>query len=97
MKRIKETIIGVFAVIGFVVVASGFTTNNATQETTHGTPESHVWEMMQLDAPGTSGAFAINKVTGEVKAYVVKLNKMKTEVEGVKTYTPKEVLYGDKG
>ena len=30
MKRIKETIIGVFAVIGFVAIISGFTTNNAT-------------------------------------------------------------------
>ena len=97
MKNIKEIIIGVFAVIGFVVVASGFTTNNATQETTHGTPESHVWEMMHLDAPGTSGAFAINKVTGEVKAYVFKLNISNEVIKGVKTYTPKEVVYGDKG
>ena len=32
MKNIKETIIGVFAVIGFVVIASGFSTNNAAQE-----------------------------------------------------------------
>ena len=30
MKNIKEIIIGVFAVIGFVVIISGFTTNNAT-------------------------------------------------------------------
>jgi hypothetical protein len=28
MKNIKETIIGVFAVIGFVVIASGFSINN---------------------------------------------------------------------
>ena len=32
MKNIKETIIGVFAVIGFVVIASGFSINNTTQE-----------------------------------------------------------------
>ena len=31
MKNIKETIIGVFAVIGFLAIVSGFTTNNATE------------------------------------------------------------------
>ena len=67
MKNIKETIIGVFAVIGFVVVASGFTTNNEAQEPTYGTPESHVWEMHLHN--GVKGYFAINKVTGEVRAY----------------------------
>ena len=100
MKNIKETIIGVFAVIGFVVIASGFSTNNATQQPTqqptYGTPESHVWEMHQ-GADKTDGAFAINKVTGEVKAYVFKLNISNEVIKGVKTYTPKEVVYGEKG
>jgi len=63
MKNIKETIIGVFAVIGFVAIVSGFTTNNATQETTHGTPESHVWEI--AGAEGSFG-YIFNKKTGEV-------------------------------
>ncbi len=66
MKNIKETIIGVFAVIGFVVVASGFTTNNAAQQPTYGTPESHVWEMHSPNA-GSLTMYAINKVTGEIK------------------------------
>ena len=98
MKNIKETIIGVFAVIGFVVIASGFSTNNEAQEPTYGTPESHVWEMhLGGTSKNSGGAFAINKVTGEVKAYVFKLNSSKSEIQGVKTYTPKEVVYGDKG
>tara|TARA_B100000768_G_C11237541_1_gene357930 strand:+ start:811 stop:1302 length:492 start_codon:yes stop_codon:yes gene_type:complete len=32
MKNIKETIIGVFTVIGFVLIMSGFTKNNAAEE-----------------------------------------------------------------
>ena len=44
-----------------------------------------------------AGAFAINKVTGEVKAYVFKLNISNEVIKGVKTYTPKEVVYGEKG
>ena len=95
MKNIKETIVGVFAVIGFVVVASGFTTNNEAQEPTYGTPESHVWEFHQ--EYNTQGTLAINKVTGEVKGFVWKMNSSNSVLTGVKTYTPKEVLYGDKG
>jgi len=63
MKNIKETIIGVFAVIGFLAIVSGFTTNNVTQQTTYGTPESHVWEA--VGAEGNWG-WMINKKTGEV-------------------------------
>ena len=69
MKNIKETIIGVFAVIGFVVIASGFTTNNATQEPTYGTPESHVWEMITPNNGNGATAYLYNKVTGEVRRY----------------------------
>ena len=69
MKNIKETIIGVFAVIGFVVVASGFTTNNATQQPTYGTPESHVWEF-QMKNTGTA-YFMYNKKTGEFRSYEI--------------------------
>ena len=92
MKNIKETIIGVFAVIGFVVVASGFTTNNEAQEPTYGTPESHVWEFHQ--EYNTQGTLAINKVTGEVKAYAYRLSPTKSVVFGLKVYTAKEIEYG---
>jgi hypothetical protein len=63
MKNIKETIIGVFAVIGFLAIVSGFTTNNATQQPTYGTPESHVWEVFTRE--GTT-AWLLNKKTGEL-------------------------------
>ena len=65
MKNIKETIIGVFAVIGFVAIVSGFTTNNATQQTTYGTPESHVWEL-NMEMGNKLHGFMHNRITGEV-------------------------------
>ena len=40
MKKIKDVIIGVFAVIGFAAIVTGFT-NEAVQEHT---VQSHVWE-----------------------------------------------------
>ena len=63
MKNIKDTIIGLFAVIGFLAIVSGFTTNITTQQPTYGTPESHVWEIR-----GAEGSFGYlyNKKTGEV-------------------------------
>ena len=64
MKTIKETIIGVFAVIGFVAIVSGFTTNNATQD--HTAIESHVWEGLNDDA---GDAYIFNKVTGEARYF----------------------------
>jgi hypothetical protein len=62
MKNIKEVIIGVFAVIGFAAILTGFT-NEALQE--HTVPESHVWEMHISE----SNASSINKQTGEVRKY----------------------------
>ena len=62
MKNIKEVIIGVFAVIGFAAIVTGFT-NEAEQEPTFGTPESHVWEA--VGAEGNWG-WLVNKKTGEV-------------------------------
>ena len=65
MKNIKDITISIFAVIGFVAIITGFTTNesNESQQITYGTPESHVWE-----AVGTEGSWGwmINKKTGEV-------------------------------
>ena len=65
MKNIKDVIIGVFAVIGFAAILTGFT-NEALQE--HTVPESHVWEMHISDEDG-GRAMTINKVTGEVRKY----------------------------
>ena len=65
MKNIKDITISIFAVIGFVSIITGFTTNesNQAQQTT---PESHIWEYVN----NGTGHIAINKVTGEVRSYV---------------------------
>ena len=62
MKNIKDIVIGIFAVIGFGAIVTGFT-NESVQE--HTVPESHVWEMHISE----SNAFSINKQTGEVRKY----------------------------
>ena len=63
MKNIKEIVIGIFAVIGFTAIVTGFT-NEAQQ-----TPENHVWEVVIGDATSSSEgrAYMWNKVTGEIR------------------------------
>tara|TARA_B110000444_G_C18360849_1_gene375913 strand:+ start:185 stop:430 length:246 start_codon:yes stop_codon:yes gene_type:complete len=68
MKNIKDVIIGVFAVIGFAAIVTGFT-NEAGQEPTFGTPESHVWEFSMREI-GTA-YFMFNKKTGEFRSYEI--------------------------
>ena len=60
MNNIKDIIIGIFAVIGFAAIVTGFT--NETSDPQY--PESHVWEMET-----TNRAYLYNKVTGEVRKY----------------------------
>lgn len=72
--QIKDIVIGIFAVIGFTAVVMGFTNQTEPQQVTYGTPESHVWEFHLSDVSSyefgaRSQAFAINKVTGEVRKY----------------------------
>ena len=62
MKNIKDIVIGIFAVVGFAAILTGFT-NEAVQE--HTVPESHVWELKATNT--AQWMYAINKVTGEVK------------------------------
>lgn len=72
MKNIKDIVIGIFAVIGFTAIVTGFTTNeSSTPQQINGTPESHVWEfhLNSSDIKQSVYAFAINKVTGEVRKY----------------------------
>ena len=67
MKNIKDIVIGIFAVIGFAAIVTGFT-NEAVQE--HTVPESHVWEA--VDTKGTaneSRLYVYNKTTGDVRLY----------------------------
>ena len=65
MKNIKNIVIGIFAVIGFAAIVTGFT-NESVQEPTFGTPESHVWEMVGVNS---AVSFLYNKQTGEVRKY----------------------------
>lgn len=67
MNNIKDIVIGIFAVIGFTAIVTGFT-NESNQEPA--VPESHVWEA--VDTEGTaneSRLYIYNKTTGEVRLY----------------------------
>ena len=59
MNNIKDIIIGIFAVIGFVAIVTGFT--NETSDPQY--PESHVWEI----ATDADDAYIYNKQTGVVR------------------------------
>lgn len=65
MKNVKDIIIGIFAVIGFFTIASGFS-NNQVQAVTHTVPESHVWS---IHTSNGEEMYSINAVTGEVRKY----------------------------
>ena len=65
MKNIKNIVIGIFAVVGFAAIVTGFT-NEAEQQVIHTSPESHVWEAL-ADNGESSGAIMWNKVTGEIR------------------------------
>ena len=68
----KDVIIGIFAIVGFYTIVTGFNSPQETQtEQTiiTGTPESHQWEMVLKDTG--SIYFLFNRVTGEVRHYEV--------------------------
>ena len=74
MKNIKNIVIGIFAVIGFGAIVTGFT-NEAVQE--HLVPESHVWEMVNTNNPSglnSSYTYLFNKQTGEVRMMNASIN-----------------------
>ena len=68
-SQIKDIVIGIFAVIGFTAIVMGFNNPAEPQQVTYATPESHVWEMHMSSSDNSTLAFAINKVTGEVRKY----------------------------
>lgn len=72
-SQIKDIVIGIFAVIGFTAIVMGFNNPAEPQQETYATPESHVWEFHLNDSSAgnahSASAFAINKVTGEVRKY----------------------------
>ena len=59
MNNIKDIIIGIFAVIGFAAIVTGFTNETSDQQT----PESHVW----VGYVNESGFMTLNKKTGEIR------------------------------
>jgi len=73
MKNIKDIVIGLFAVIGFTAIVTGFTkdeVNGINQEIQQApsilaSPQSHVWEVIPV---GMQAGFLLNKETGELKA-----------------------------
>ena len=81
MKNIKNIVIGIFAVIGFAAIVTGFT-NESVQE--HTVPESHVWEMV---GASSDVSFLYNKQTGEVRKY---------PVLGIEWYSPRQKVLKQK-
>ena len=65
MKNIKDITLSIFAIIGFISIITAF--NTQTQQQTHGTPESHVWEIALKESSNVY--FLYNKVTGELRSY----------------------------
>jgi len=63
MKNWKDKVLGIFAGIG--VMSLLMATNSQQPNVNYGTPESHVWEMYNVEGR----AFAINKRNGEVRKY----------------------------
>jgi len=88
--QIKDIVIGIFAVIGFTAVVMGFNNPAEPQQVIYGTPESHVWELINLDGRG----LAINKVTGEAKLIV--RNRTGDTTTGAREYTAILTPYGEK-
>ena len=67
---IKNSIIGAFAIFGLVALISSSNTAPTVIHEGSNTPESHVWEMyLTAGSTGESNAYALNKVTGEVRKY----------------------------
>ena len=77
MKNIKDIVIGIFAVIGFAAIITGFT-NEAVEEIDPQYPESHVWEMYRTPSDGIT--YTLNKKTGEVRKYNTIANKYNVQV-----------------
>ena len=64
--KFKDLLLYTLATIGVVAL---FISATQPQES-HGTPESHVWELLSTTGDGNWGnTFAINKKTGEVREY----------------------------
>ena len=67
MKNFKDITLSIFAIIGFLAILSSF--NNQTEQETHGTPESHVWEMHSIRDANNFQTFSFNKLNVEVRKH----------------------------
>ena len=88
---IKNSIIGAFALFGLLAIISGNTTQQTTQEPTCGTPESHIWSMVNVGGR----AYSINAKTGAVRHYAKTITATE-ETNGLKEYKAKAMEYGQK-
>ena len=90
MKNIKDIVIGIFAVIGFAAIVTGFTkdvVNRIDQEIQQdpSVPDSHVWEGIIEANDGRMHLY--NKKTGEVRKYALGWPKNRREWrKGVGSY-----------
>ena len=66
MKNIKEITICLFAVIGFISIITGFTSEKTYNSSQYSIPESHVWSI-QMSTDGANRVYSINAITGEVR------------------------------
>ncbi|MDC3133412.1 hypothetical protein OA958_01085 [Bacteroidota bacterium] len=76
-ETIKNSLIGAFAIFGFVALISS---SNTTPTVIHEMPESHVWSMPfeKVNQNGFGHATMFNRVTGEVRLY--RLNSMEPNI-----------------
>ena len=88
-NKLKNLIVGGLAIFGLVTIISSATSNPTIVHEGSNTPESHVWEFHLNDpASGTGSngmnamAFAINKVTGEVRKYETRYNNISPKSGG---------------
>ena len=67
MKNIKEITICLFAVIGFISIITGFTSEKTYNSSQYSIPESHVWSIQNPTDDGRNRVYCINAITGEVR------------------------------
>ena len=94
MKNIKEVIIGVFAVIGFGAIVTGFTNEISEEHSeTLSLQTQNNW-ILQLDAGGFGGFF-YNTTTGEIKAVESNSKEMRFSKLKFRVVPPEQEPYQD--
>tara|TARA_B100000965_G_C19581392_1_gene753718 strand:- start:2078 stop:2359 length:282 start_codon:yes stop_codon:yes gene_type:complete len=88
---IKNSIIGAFAIFGFVALISS--SNTAPTVIQDGKPESHVWEVITYkESSVLDGIVMYNKATGELrKCRTLTLNSKTLDSQYYVTYSDKTI------